>query len=78
MCDAAYLCQVEQLERATLAQVALIPHLEEQARKDVPTIEQVRDEFDQWLISEPEEMAMTAEDHEALLMYRFLGVAKGR
>lgn len=74
MCDAAYLCQVDQLERAALAQVALIPHLDEASRKQMPTVDQVRSEFDEWLMSEPDHVAMTAEDSETELLYRFLGV----
>ena len=77
MCDAAYLCQVEALERASLAQVTLLPHMEEKDRKTFPTVDQVRAEFDAWLISEPE-AALTGADAETELMYRFLGVgAKG-
>jgi hypothetical protein len=74
VCDAAYLCQVEQLERSALAQVALIPHLDETARKNVPTVDGVREEFDAWLVSEPDGVAMTPQDQETALMYRLLGV----
>lgn len=77
MCDAAYLCQVEALERATLAQVALLPHLEDAARKDIKTVEQARDEFDEWLASEPEQWLMTPEDAETAALYRLLGVGGG-
>lgn len=78
MCDAAYLCQVEQLERATLAQVALLPHMEEADRKQIGTFDQVRAEFDEWLMSEPEHMTMTAADVEQMTLHRLLGVGKGR
>ncbi len=77
MCDASYLCQVEALERASLAQVALLPHMEEKARKDFPSVEQVRAEFDTWLTSEPER-ALSGPDAEQMLMYQFLGVAGKR
>lgn len=78
MCDASYLCQVERLEREVLAQVALLPHLEEEARKQVPTVEKVREEFDAWLIEQPAESRMTVEEAEHLSLFRLLGVAKGR
>lgn len=78
MCDASYLCQVERLEREVLAQVALLPHLEEEARKQVPSVDKVRDEFDRWLSEEPEQVSMSAYDQEQLQLYRLLGVAKGR
>lgn len=64
------------MERATLAQVALLPHMEEADRKKVGTFEQVRAEFDEWLMAEPEEMTMTAEDLEQAALYRLLGVGK--
>jgi hypothetical protein len=67
---------VEQLERATLAQVALLPHMEEADRKKVGTFEQVRAEFDEWLMAEPAEMNMTAEDLETATLYRLLGVGQ--
>lgn len=78
MCDASYLCQVEQFERAVLAQVALIPHMDEAHRKDVPTVEKVRAEFDEWLDSEPERVVMTAEDMERVTLNKLLGVGQGR
>lgn len=77
MCDASYLCQVERLEREVLAQVALLPHLEEDARKQVPSADEVRAEFDGWLIEEPE-APVSEQDAEQLMLYRLLGVAKGR
>lgn len=76
MCDVSYLCQVEALERLALAQIALLPHLEEEARKKMPTVDQVRAEFDEWLNEEPAEMSMTPPDRERLLMLQLLGVAK--
>jgi hypothetical protein len=69
---------VEQLERATLAQVALLPHMDEKDRKQVGSFEEVRAEFDRWLMAEPEEMTMTAEDLEQAQLYRLLGVGQGR
>ncbi len=74
MCDAAYLCQVEQLERSHLAQVALLPHVEEKDRKSFPSLDEVRAEFDSWLVTEPDQDAGI--DPETELMYRFLGVGK--
>lgn len=74
MCDAAYLCQTEQLERSALAQVALLPHLEENDRKQVPSPDEVRREFDEWLRTEPVETVMTPADAEAAALYRLLGV----
>lgn len=76
MCDAAYLCQAEQLERSALAQVALLPHLDEKDRKRVATVDEVREEFDQWLLSEPEQRVMTAADTETAMLYSLLGVGK--
>ena len=64
------------MERATLAQVALLPHMEESDRKQVGTFEQVKAEFDEWLLAEPEEMTMTAEDIEQATLYRLLGVGQ--
>lgn len=72
MCDVAYLCQVEALERETLAQVALIPHLDEQARKQVPSVADVRAEFDGWLLSEPVEQRMTPADVEQATLHRLM------
>lgn len=72
------MCQVERLEREVLAQIALLPHLEEEARKQVPTVDKVREEFDAWLVEEPEQMSMTVEEAEQLTLFRLLGVAKGR
>ena len=69
---------MEQLERATLAQVALLPHMDEKDRKQVGSFEEVRAEFDRWLMAEPEEMTMTAEDLEQAQLYRLLGVGQGR
>lgn len=76
MCDAAYLCQVEQLERSALAQVALLPHLEEKDRKQVPSPDDARREFDEWLNAEPDEVSMTPADQEMAALYRLLGVGK--
>ncbi len=74
MCDAAYLCQVETIERDRLAQVALLPHMEEKARKEALAAD-MRAEFDEWLVSVPEQ-ELTAADAEQDLMYRFLGVGR--
>ena len=74
----AYLCQAEALEREVLSQVSLLPHLEEKDRKSMPTVEQVRAEFDAWLNEKPAEMSMTPADLEAQELYRLLGVAKAR
>lgn len=76
MCDAAYLCQIETLEREALAQVVLLPHMEEKDRKQWRSVDQVIADFDEWLVSEIVEQVMTPEDQEQLLMYRFLGVGK--
>ena len=54
----------------------MLPHLEEADRKKMPTVDQVRAEFDEWLNEEPAEITMTAEDREQHLMFQFLGVAK--
>lgn len=78
MCDASYLCQWEALEREVLSQVSLLPHLEEQARKSAPTVEQVRAEFDGWLNEVPAYVSMTAEDLEKRQLFELLGVAKRR
>jgi hypothetical protein len=78
VCDASYLCQVERLEREVLAQVALLPHLDEDARKQVPSVDEVRAEFDGWLIEQPDGEPVTAQDAEQLMLFRLLGVAKGR
>lgn len=79
VCDAAYLAQREQLERLALHQVALLPHLDEAARRDMPTVDQVLAEFDGWLYDEPEdERALTPEERRQLDLHRLLGVAKGR
>jgi hypothetical protein len=78
VCDASYLCQVERLEREVLSQVALLPHLEEDARKQIPTVDKVRAEFDAWLSEIPEQLSMSAADADQLTLYRLLGVAKGR
>lgn len=52
--------------------------MEEKDRKQVGTFDQVRAEFDAWLLAEPEEMHMTAEDLEQAELYRLLGVGQGR
>ena len=78
MCDASYLCQVDRLERETLSQISLLPHLEEEARKSMPSPGEVRDEFDRWLNEAPAEQTMTAADVEQLELFRLMGVAKGR
>ncbi len=69
---------MEQLERATLAQGSLLPHMEEADRKKVGTFDQGRAEFDQWLMAEPAEMTMTTEDLEQAALDRLLGVGHGR
>lgn len=74
----AYLCQLEQLERAVLAQVALIPHMEEKSRKDVPTFDKVKAEFDEWLVEPPNRVTMSAEDMETDMLHRLLGVGQNR
>ena len=74
----AYLCQAEALEREVLSQVTLLPHLDEKDRKSMPSVDQVRAEFDAWLAEEPAYMAMTSEDREQQELYRLLGVGKGR
>jgi hypothetical protein len=74
VCDAAYLCQVEQLERATLAQVALLPHVDEETRKQIPTVDEVRAEFDTWLLSDPEPVEVV--DSDTRTLRRLLGVGK--
>lgn len=74
----AYLCQAEALEREVLSQVTLLPHLDEKDRKSMPTVEQVRAEFDAWLHEEPAHLNMSPADLEAQELYRLLGVAKAR
>jgi hypothetical protein len=74
----AYLCQTEAMEREVLSQVSLLPHLEEKDRKSMPTVAQVRAEFDAWLNEEPAHLSMSPADLEAQELYRLLGVAKGR
>lgn len=78
MCDASYLCQVERLEREVLAQVALLPHLDEKARGQIPTVEKVRAEFDSWLDEDGTPQVPAGMDPEDALMLRLMGVAKGR
>jgi hypothetical protein len=50
--------------------------MEEADRKKVGTFDQVRAEFDEWLMAEPEQMTMTAEDLETAALYRLLGVGQ--
>ena len=52
MCDLAYAIQVEGLERAALAELALAPHVKEGTKIDTPDTAVA--EFDEWLWAEPE------------------------
>ncbi len=75
----AYLVQRERLERLALHQMSLLPHLEEDVRKEMPTVDQVLAEFDVWLYEEPDgDRALTPEERRQLDLHRLLGVAKGR
>lgn len=75
----SYLAQWEALERACLSQIALLPHLEEDARKGVPMPDQVKAEFDAWLLEPPpNDAALTHEERRQADLYRLLGVGGRR
>lgn len=78
ICDASYLCQWEALERQSVAQIGLLPHLTNEARERFQGPDQLRDEFDAWLGEAPKDPAqMTAQEREELELFELLGVGRG-
>ncbi len=58
MCDLSFLLQVEAIERAALAQLALLPHLQEGVEPPLGPDEAVA-EFVAWLDQQPKSEART-------------------
>lgn len=77
MCDAAYLCQWEVLERQSLSQMALLPHLTEDGRQSFPWPEKVRAEFDAWLAEPPvDDRQLTPAEMELADLHDLMGVGR--
>lgn len=74
VCDASYMCQWEALERQSLAQMALLPHMDEQGRSQYASPDQVRAEFDAWLGLAPDEAGSGPQDE----LRDLLGVGRRR
>lgn len=62
MCDLAYAIQVEGLERAALAELALAPHVKEGTKIDTPATAVA--EFNEWLWAKPDDDQQRPEDME--------------
>lgn len=73
MCDLSYVLQVEAIERLALAQIALVPHLKEEAAGSILSPAEAVAEFDKWLSHEPEVKVRTLESD----LRELLGIGAG-
>jgi hypothetical protein len=62
LCDLAYSVQVEQIERRSLAEMQLAPHMESKGQISTPEVAVA--EFDAWLNEMPPDPALRTEAGE--------------
>jgi hypothetical protein len=73
----SYLLQVRAKEREALAIQGLAPHVDEGTH--LPTAAEVIEEFDQWLMADPEDSEpATRADRDQAELYALLGVGRRR
>lgn len=70
MCDLAYTVQVEQIERRSLAEMQLAPHVEDSSKIATPDVAIA--EFDAWLAAPPDDLRERPEAEQEIM--RLMGV----